>query len=602
MFVNKLNQVYKPRRILFYEEIGEGDIAAFCNKEICTKVDKYADSFGTYDYPGLFFINSLDKPVTGIEFRPDDRRVGYPEDLRSVSLSDGYFYTVEIENEGRITFSYIRELIEGIANDNDAHRNYSDLSIKAEPDVVAIFSSEGGKKVRILYECTLVNDEAKDLINNNLEKYDKEYLFRMAFFDGITDHYNWNHLVPYLEMPIDGGISDYSFAHFDVKAFKVINEVYGHIAANSVLRNIVKALKESDFVYASARCHNDNFAMMIKDMPQEETREKLSLLFEKLSHLEADPNYTIYFRCGVVPMKRAMLSGNRVADAGKMAQEMGTNHNQTDIVFYTDSIHDDVMWSNYIKAYLDTAIENDEFMVYLQPKFDIYTEKIHGAEALIRWNYKKKEMLSPYRFIPFFETDGSIAKVDDIVLNKVCSALRHWKEEGRPLYPVSVNLSRNQLYDSDIVSHLTGIVDSYGVDHSLIDFELTESATYDNKNRMLNVLDELRNKGFLISMDDFGTGYSSFSLLTEMPLDTLKIDKSFVDKIGMGNEKKQDTIVITHIITLAKELGFVCLAEGAEEKSQIERLRELGCELIQGYYYSKPVPLSEYEAKYLPVS
>ena len=211
-------------------------------------------------------------------------------------------------------------------------------------------------------------------------------------------------------------------------------------------------------------------------------------------------------------------------------------------------------------------------------------------------------MLAPYRFIPFFETDGSIAKVDDIVLNKVCKALQRWKQEGRPLYPISVNLSRNQLYDNDIVAHLTGIVDSYGVDHSLIDFELTESATYDNKNRMLNVLDELQKKGFLISMDDFGTGYSSFSLLTEMPLDTLKIDKSFVDKIGTCDEKKQDIIVITHIITLAKELGFVCLAEGAEERCQIKRLKELGCELIQGYYFSKPVPMEVYEAKYLPTS
>ena len=602
MFVNKLNQVYKPRRILFYEEIKEGDICSFCNREAESSVEKYADSFGTYDYPGLFFISSLDTPVAGIEFRPDDRRVGYPEDLRSVMLPEGYFYTVEIENEGRTTLSYIRELIEKIANDNDAHRQFSDLSIMAEPDVVGIFSSEGGKKIRILYECSIVNDRAKDLLDEDAEKFSKDYLFRSAYFDPITGHYNWSHLVPFLEMPRDKGINDYSFAHFDVKAFKVINEVYGHIAANRVLKNIVDAMKKADFIYASARCHNDNFAMMLRDMPEEETREKLSLLFEELSHLDEDPNYTIYYRCGVVPMKRAMLSGNRVADAGKMAQAMGTNHNQTDIVFYTDKIHDDVMWSNYIKAYLDTAIENDEFVVYLQPKFDIFTEKIHGAEALIRWNYKKKEMLAPYRFIPFFETDGSIAKVDDIVLNKVCKALQRWKQEGRPLYPISVNLSRNQLYDNDIVAHLTGIVDSYGVDHSLIDFELTESATYDNKNRMLNVLDELQKKGFLISMDDFGTGYSSFSLLTEMPLDTLKIDKSFVDKIGTCDEKKQDIIFITHIITLAKELGFVCLAEGAEERCQIKRLKELGCELIQGYYFSKPVPMEVYEAKYLPTS
>ena len=146
---------------------------------------------------------------------------------------------------------------------------------------------------------------------------------------------------------------------------------------------------------------------------------------------------------------------------------------------------------------------------------------------------------------------------------------------------------------------LVGIVDSYGVDHSLIDFELTESATYDNMEHMLSVLEELRTRGFKISMDDFGTGYSSLSLLTKMPINTLKIDKSFVDTIADVEEREEDVIVLRHIITLAKELGFVCLAEGAESKTQVDRLHELGCEIIQGYYYSKPIPIEEYEQKYL---
>ena len=298
-------------------------------------------------------------------------------------------------------------------------------------------------------------------------------------------------------------------------------------------------------------------------------------------------------------MQKAMLYGNRVADAGKMAQALGRSNNQTDIVIYTDKMHDDVLWGNYIKAYVDTAIGNDEFVVYLQPKFDIDREKIKGAEALIRWNYKNKDFLSPASFIPFFEKDGSIGKIDDIVLKKVCMAFAKWKKEGRPLYPISVNLSRNQLYDKNLIRHLVGIVDSYNVDHGLIDFELTESATYDNKNHMIQVLNDLRENGFKISMDDFGTGYSSLSLLAEMPLDTLKIDKSFVDKLGTENESEKDIVVIRHIISLAKELDFRCLAEGAEQKFQVDKLRLLGCETIQGYYYSRPISIEEYEKKYL---
>ena len=597
MLTNKLNQIYKPNRILFYKEASDEDIQAFYKGETDSDVFKYSNDFGTYDYPGLFYVDSLHKPVIGIEFRANDSCIVYPDNLSSTQLDEAFFYSIEIESDVSISLNYINELFEKIANDDDAHRNYSDLSIKKYPGVIAVFP--GKRKIRILYECDLLKDNAKAVIDDNIQVMDKDLLFKKAFYDNITNHYNWNHLVAYLEMPMDYGIKDYAFVHFDVKEFRVINEVYGHIAANKVLCNIVKAMNESDMVYSSARCHNDNFAMMIKDMTEEETMRRLSEFFEDLSSLEEDPDYKIYYRCGVVPMKRAMALGNRVADAGKMAQALGVNHNRTDIIFYTEKMHDDILWGNFIKAYSDTAIKNDEFLVFLQPKFDITKERIKGAEALIRWNYKKSEFLSPYKFIPFFEKDGTIGKIDDIVLTKVCEAFARWKKEGRKLYPISVNLSRNRLYDENITEHLTSIIDSYGIDHDLIDFELTESATYDDTEHMIQILDELRDKGFLISMDDFGTGYSSFSLLTEMPLDTLKLDKSFVDKVGGDSDKEQDVAVIRHIVSLAKELKFVCLAEGAEKKSQVDKLRELGCDLIQGYYYSKPIPMDEYEERYL---
>ena len=597
MLKNKLNQIYKPDRILYYAEASDKDIQDFFKGEINPDVLSHANDFGTYDYPGVFYIDSLDKPVIGIEMRADDANVNYPDNLSSTELKGAFFYALEIESDVSISLSYIKELFEEIAKDNDAHRVYSDLSIKKYPHTIGVFPSQ--KKIRILYECDLVKDNAKAVIDDNIQAMDKETLYKKAYYDHITNHYNWYHLVAFLEMPMDYGIKDFAFVHFDVKEFRVINEVYGHIAANKVLCNIVKAMNESDMVYSSARCHNDNFAMMIKDMPEEETRRRLTEFFDNLSSLEEDPQYKIYYRCGVVSMKRAIASGNRVADAGKMAQALGVNHNRTDIIFYTEKMHDDILWGNFIKAYSDTAIKNDEFLVFLQPKFDITRERIKGAEALIRWNYKNSEFLSPSRFIPFFEKDGTIGKIDDIVLSKVCEAFSRWKKEGKTLYPISVNLSRNRLYDENIIDHLIGIIDSYGIEHELIDFELTESATYDDTEHMIQILNELRDNGFRISMDDFGTGYSSFSLLTEMPLDTLKLDKSFVDKVGGDSDREQDVAVIRHIVSLAKELKFVCLAEGAEKKSQVDKLKSLGCDLIQGYYYSKPIPMAEYENKYL---
>ena len=599
MFVNKLNQLYKPYRRLYYSDATPEQIEAFRKGTPFDAVSKFENAFGTYDHVGVFYVKQLDRFVIGIEFRVGDERVRYPDDLKYIELEGTFFYSVEVDDGVPTDKDAIREIFEKIAQDDDAHRSYSDLSIKEETEVIGIFESE--RKERILYEWKVDIDRAAAIINDDMDALKKKTLYRQSFFDPITKHYNWNHLQAFLEMPMDYGINDYAFVHFDIKEFRVINEVYGHIAANRVLCNIVKAMNEAEFVYASARCHNDNFAMMIEDMPEDEMIECLQDFFEKLSYFDGDPNYKIYYRVGVVPMQRTILNGNRVADAAKLAQSLGQNMNKTEITIFTDKMHDDISWGNYIKASMDNAVSNDEFMVYFQPKYDITGDSpvLKGIEALVRWNYRQEDILSPVKFVPFFERDGSIGKIDDIVLKKSCETLARWKREGKNLYTVSVNLSRSRFYFENLIDHLVSIVDSYHVDHHYIEFELTESATYEDMDHMMGILEELRDKGFQISMDDFGTGYSSLSLLTEMPLDTLKIDKSFVDKLGLEHEKKEDVVVISHIISLAKELGFTTLAEGAENAAQVRRLKELGCETIQGYYFSKPVQIEEFERLYL---
>lgn len=599
MFVNKLNQLYKPYRRLYYSDATSEQIEAFRKGTPFEAVSKFEGAFGTYDHVGVFYVKQLGRFVIGIEYRVGDERVRYPDDLKYIELEGTFFYSVEVDDGVPTDKDAIREIFEKIAQDDDAHRSYSDLSIKEETEVIGIFESE--RKERILYEWKVDIDRAAAIINDDMDALKKKTLYKQSFFDPITKHYNWNHLQAFLEMPMDYGINDYAFVHFDIKEFRVINEVYGHIAANRVLCNIVKAMNEAEFVYASARCHNDNFAMMIEDMPEDEMIECLQDFFEKLSLFEGDPNYKIYYRVGVVPMQRTILNGNRVADAAKLAQSLGQNMNKTEITIFTDKMHDDISWGNYIKASMDKAVSNDEFMVYFQPKYDITGDSpvLKGIEALVRWNYRQEDILSPVKFVPFFERDGSIGKIDDIVLRKSCETLARWKREGKKLYTVSVNLSRSRFYFENLIDHLVSIVDSYHVDHHYIEFELTESATYEDMDHMMGILEELREKGFQISMDDFGTGYSSLSLLTEMPLDTLKIDKSFVDKLGLEHEKREDVIVISHIISLAKELGFTTLAEGAENAAQVRRLKELGCETIQGYYFSKPVQIEEFERLYL---
>ena len=492
MFINRLNQLYKPARLLYYVDADDAAVKDFYAGRICDDISRNAKAYGTYDHPGLFYIKSSGKTVIGIEFRADDKNIDYPEGIDHVTLDSAFFYSVEIDDDIDVSLETIRDMFRKIGEDDDAHRNYSDLAFEKEPEVISIFHS--GNKLRILCSMKVTSDRAPAVINDDAESIDKDFLYKKAFIDPITNHYNWNHLLPFLEMPMDYGISDYAFVHFDIKEFKVINEVYGHIAANKVLCNVVDAMNQSDFVYTSARCHNDNFAMMIKDMPEDKMYAKLEEFFESLSHIEDDPNYRIYYRCGVVPMQTAMLSCNRVADAGKMAQALGTDPNRTEITFYRDEMQYDNQWSNYLKAYLDTAIANKEITVYMRAQTDIKTGKAVGAETMIRWNFKHKTYLYPGKFIPYLERDGSIGKIEDMVLREVCAFLARTKSD----LPVTVGLSVSRL-NSELVRHLTGIADAHGISRSLISFELTASMPVENSEQLELVINELKAAGFKIA-------------------------------------------------------------------------------------------------------
>ncbi len=593
--------VHRPERILYYlpevtKEVNQSIADGMCPAVLA----EYRYAFGTYDDAGAFYLPEAlcqetgKSRVVGIEYRKDDPTLMLPEDLKSIVLPEADVIIQDILYDGLLTEDGLDEVIRygrTYQDDNSAEYRYV-------PDgLVAVFTSR--EKLRIMYEVELVGGNALYL-NRSAHDYSKEELHFKAFHDSITGYYNWTWMWDRLASYYHEGVKDYGFVHFDIKDFNMINELYNHQVANDVLTRVTQNIEaHKDWIYFGARCDNDNFALMIRVMPEEEARQKLTDFFEEISVLKEDPSYRIYYRCGVVNMRNAMNVGNIVADCAKMAQATGTKINVTEINFYTNEMHENLLWGKHLKAYLDTAIRGDEFLVYLQPKMDIHTERIYGAEALVRWNYKHKKLLTPYSFIPHFEADDSIIKVDNLVLRKVCEKLKDWKEQGLPLYPISVNLSRKHMELPCLAEHLTEIVDAYGVDHSLIEFELTETVAYDNQSYMISVMDELKKRGFRISMDDFGTGYSSFALLKEMPLDTLKIDKSFVDLLAAEEAPDKIRIILRHIISMARELGMHCVAEGAEEYAQVLALGELGCDVIQGYYYSKPIPVEEFEEKYL---
>lgn len=428
----------------------------------------------------------------------------------------------------------------------------------------------------------------------------KDELAHMVYHDAITGYYNWGYMWKRLLEQMENHSLVYGFVHFNIKDMKMLNDMYGHYEASNHLTKIClemeKARKEG-WVYHACRCDNDNFAMMIKAMPDEETIFRLAEFFEKVSHPDVNPEYTVYFRCGVVSAADAIVSDVRVADYAKFAQNLGRNSLRTDINFYTSEMYQKEVFGKNLIAYLDEAIAKKEIMVYYQPKYDIHTEKIVGAEALVRWNYKHEGLLPPSEFIPIFEDNNIIGKLDMEILKMVCANISNMLKMGIKTVPVSVNLSRIRLKNPHLKDHLIRVIDGYGVPHKYIEFELTESAAYNDDKAMVKLFNGLHEAGFKVSLDDFGTGYSSLSVLRKIPMDTLKIDKSFVDVINLENTDSREDLLLKDIIVMAKHLGYVCLAEGAEEEYQVKFLREAGCEIIQGYYYCKPLPEADFVEK-----
>ncbi|HOE08629.1 MAG TPA: bifunctional diguanylate cyclase/phosphodiesterase [Treponemataceae bacterium] len=432
------------------------------------------------------------------------------------------------------------------------------------------------------------------LVLNGICKKQRDSYYRLAYHDPVTGYPNWNWMVNYIST--SDSQDGYDFVHFDVKSFKMINELYGHRAANTYLRQICDEMQKIPWKKCAVRCDNDRFAMITEPMKEEELRIRLLAFFAEISRLPADKAYPIYFRCGVVQYSNMGNNKSIIADFAKMAQRLGVKQNVTEIHFYTEQMKRNVLRSETLKRELPNSIKNGELLVYLQPKYCADSDKIYGAEALIRWNYHKENFLSPAEFVPLLEKNGAIEIIDRYVLNTVCKKLVEWKERNLPLYPISINLSRSQFNNVRMIEIIERIVSKYNLNRSLIEFELTESAAYNDQEYLLNTMMRIRDLGFNLSMDDFGTGFSSLSLLKDMPLTTLKIDKSFVDSIHHTNESHRDNLVVQDIITMTQHLNIASLAEGVETEEQRNLLRSWGCNYIQGYYYSKPIPVFDYEA------
>ena len=417
----------------------------------------------------------------------------------------------------------------------------------------------------------------------------------LMFKDNDMGIYNLRYFMKHTDYLISqGNIENYGACYFNLKQFSLINKQIGRDEATGVMKRFVTGLQsklsENEIV---CRIGGDNFVVLFQ-------KEKLDDILDYLKEQEityndnAEDKVLVTVSAGLYMIPKTCRAATDIMDCVSIACGIAKNSLNESFIYYNDKIIHQIEESKKLEKLFPDAIKKEEFLVYYQPKVNLKNYRIVGAEALCRW-YHKEELLPPNQFIPVFEQNKAICTLDFYMLEHVCQDIRNWLDEGKNVVKVSVNLSRCHFGDMNLTEHILKIIDSYRVPHELIEIELTETTTDVNFQELNRIVTALQNEGISTSVDDFGIGYSSLSLISKLPWNVIKIDKSFLlDKEG---ENSVGHIMLKHIIAMAQQLGLEIVAEGVETAEHVKILKENSCYLAQGFYFDKPLPKMEFESR-----
>lgn len=373
----------------------------------------------------------------------------------------------------------------------------------------------------------------------------------------------------------------------DIENFKLINEREGIDRGDDLLRFIAKVFRQhvNSFQIAS-RISADTFALLV------EHRDDYDNKFERYLELamRQAPISNIVIKFGIYENIDTTLPVSGILDRAILALRSTKRQYGVPFAKYTESMREHMVLEQKILDSMERGLDKSEFEIFLQPKYDINTEYVVGAEALVRWNHPELGFLAPNSFVPYFERNGFITKLDYYVWKNVCKLLKQWRDEGKPIVPISVNVSRSDFNIIDLPKELCALLERYGIEREYLHFEVTESSYTEDPQRMIDATKELQDLGFVIEMDDFGSGYSSLNMLGELSVNALKIDMKFLQQ----RESLQKNGILGFVISLGKWMGLDTIAEGVEEREQLTLLREMGCDQVQGYYFAKPMPCGDF--------
>ncbi len=433
----------------------------------------------------------------------------------------------------------------------------------------------------------------------SLYRHYAKRLARSAFVDPVTGGFTRTRFNIEAQKKIrEAPPATYALLTLNVEKFKLINHLFGIEAGDRTLKQIhtqIASCMDADELLC--RDYADEFILLVKNEGKDTICANIELVAKKINDFNQTRENKYYLRLslGVYCIENPFAPIVDMQDRASLARKSDKAVIKGDLyrcVFYSDLEHSQIIKFKDIENKMEDALANEDFLIHLQPKVGLESNKVVGAEALVRWKDKNLGLISPQDFIPFFESNGFITKLDLYVFAKVCALLRKWLDNGVTPVPVSVNLSRAHMMDPGFLQKYVAIRDQYAIPRELLELELTDSPEFKNR-ELVTVVDLLHKAGFRCSLDDFGCGYSSLNTLKDINVDTLKLDSTFWE--SPTPDKRKERCIIASVVMLAKKLNMTTVSEGVETLAQVEFLKKIQCDMVQGYVFSKPVPPAMFE-------
>ncbi|MCI7789185.1 MAG: bifunctional diguanylate cyclase/phosphodiesterase [Lachnospiraceae bacterium] len=459
-------------------------------------------------------------------------------------------------------------------------------------------ADQSWKWYRFGFVCTIPQDLISITVTNmEREIAESSHFVQLSEYDELTGLYNMKGFSKYVELAAnqdEAGVSagKYAVICFDVIRFKAINDIFGVAKGNKLLQYIAQVIRETlksgDF---ACRSISDHF-VIFTHTEGNELEDMIEQMLEKIEGYELP--FVINCNVGIYITNGERLSVDAMIDRAILAQSVIKGSYMEKYSYYTEALRNDMLGEQEIIAMVETAIAQEQFVAFYQPQYNHSNGMLIGAEALVRWNHPEKGLISPGVFIPICEKNGFITRLDLYVFEQTCKFIRKCMDKGIPVVPISSNFSRNDIFQPNYVEKLEEIRKKYEVPAKYLRVEITESTVVGGIKQVNKIIEQLHECGYLVEMDDFGSGYSSLNVLKDISFDIIKLDMMFLRE---ETESNRGGIIVSAVMRMAKWLGMPVIAEGVETVKQADFLRSIGCESIQGYLYSKPLPEDQYEEK-----